>query len=188
MKEEMRKMDLQIESRNVAMTPRWRREIQQRMEDLQKVYGSFTHGRVTLTKNRHHKKLANVAEAIIVASLPGRRTIAARKVAKTFEEAIRAGFDAVAIKARKHHDKRSRTETRTSPVPPLRGVICKLYPAKGYGFILKEGGGEVYFHKNALHKLSFSELEDGLEVAFDMESGKKGSQATTVNPVPVIEA
>jgi hypothetical protein len=68
-----------------------------------KVYGSFTHGLVTLTKNRHHKKLANVAEAIIVASLPGRWTIAARKAAKTFEEAIRAGFDAVAIKARKHH-------------------------------------------------------------------------------------
>ena len=176
-------MDLQIESRNVAMTPRWKREIQLRIKDLQVVHGSFSHGRVTLTKNRHHKKLANVAEALIVLSLPGRGTITARKEAQTFEEAIRAGLDAVAVKVRKHRDKRSRTEIRTPPIPPLRGVICKLYPAKGYGFILKEGGGEVYFHKNALHELSFHKLEDGLEVAFDMEPGKKGPQATTVNPV-----
>lgn len=181
-------MDLRIESRNVAMTPRWKKEIEQRIEDLQAVSGNLSHGRVTLTKNQHHKKLASVAEVVIVVSLPGRRTITARKEAKTFEEAIRAGFEAVAIKVRKHQDKRSRTEIRTPSIPPLRGVICKLYPAKGYGFILKEGGGEVYFHKNALHELAFSELEDGLEVAFDMEPGKKGPQATTVNPLPVLEA
>ena len=69
------------------------------------------------------------------------------------------------------------------PPIPLRGVICKLFPQEGYGFILKQGGGEVYFHRNAVHGFAFDELEDGLEVAFNVEQGEKGPQATTVNPI-----
>jgi len=91
----------------------------------------------------------------------------------------------VEIELQKYREKRASTEVRLPPVP-LRGVICKLFPLEGYGFILKEGGGEVYFHKNALHGLKFEELEDGMEVAFNVEEGKKGPQATTVNPVPVL--
>lgn len=178
-------MDLQIESRNIAMTPRWKDEIEARMTDLQAGRDDLIHGRVTLTKNRHHKKSRHVAEAMLVVTLPGRHTIAARKEEKTFEEAIRAAFSAVEIELRKYRGKRASTEVRLPPVP-LRGVICKLFPLEGYGFILKEGGGEVYFHKNALHGLTFEELEDGMGVAFNVEEGKKGPQATTVNPVPVV--
>jgi cold shock CspA family protein len=111
----------------------------------------------------------------------------ARKEDKTFEEAIRTAFDAVAIELRKHREKRGRTEVRTSPMPPLRGVICKLFPKEGYGFILKEGGGEVYFHKHALQSLTFDELSDGTDVAFNMEEGEKGPQATVVHrPSPLV--
>jgi ribosomal subunit interface protein len=180
-------MDLQIESRNVAMTPRWRTEIEERMADLQRGHEDLIHGRVTLTKNRHHKKLKNVAEAVVIVTLPKRHTITSRKEDKTFEEAIRAAFDAVAIELRKYREKRAAKEIRTEPVPPHRGVICKLFRDQGYGFILREGGGEVYFHKHAVHGLKFDELDDGLEVAFNVEEGDKGLQATTVNPVPAIE-
>ncbi len=181
-------MNLQIDSRNVAMTPRWKTEIQERMATLHKVQDDLIHGRVTLVNNKHHKQQKNVAEAVVVVTLPGRRTITARKEAKTFEEAIRAGFAAIAIELRKFREKRAHTEVRTPPIPALRGVISKVYPRKGYGFILQEGGGEVYFHKNALHGLVFKELEDGLDVVFEMEPGKNGPQATTVNPVPAVAA
>lgn len=179
-------MELQIESRNVAMTPRWKAEIEERMAALQARCDDLTHGRVTLTKNRHHKKLKNVAEAVVVVSLPGRRTVTARKEAKTFEEAIRASFDAIDIELRKYREKRAHTDIRLPPVPPFRGVIAQVFAREGYGFILQEGGGKVYFHKNALHGLSFTDLEDGQEVVFQVEPGQKGLQATTVNPVPAI--
>ena len=94
-------MKLEIESRNVGMTPRWKSEIESRMADLQRRHEYLIHGRVTLTKNLHHKKLANVAEALIVVTLPGRQTITARKDDKTFEEAIRTAFNAIAIELRK---------------------------------------------------------------------------------------
>ena len=180
-------MQLEIESRNVGMTPRWKTEIEARMADLQQGHEDLIHGRVTLTKNLHHKKLSNVAEALVVLSLPGRHTVTARKENKTFEEAIRKAFKAVAIELRKFRGKRAKKEIRTAPIPPLRGVVCKLFPKSEYGFILKEGGGEVYFHKHALHGLAFDELEDGTEVVFDIEEGKKGPQATAVHPLPVIQ-
>jgi ribosomal subunit interface protein len=173
-------MELEIESRNVGMTPRWKTEIESRIADLQQRHQDLIHARVSLTKNLHHKKLANVAEALIVVTLPGRHTMTSRKEDKTFEEAIRTAFDAMAIELRKHRDKRGRTDERTSPLPPFRGVISKLFPIEGYGFILKEGGGEVYFHKHALQGLTFEELTDGTDVAFNIEEGNKGPQATTV--------
>lgn len=178
-------MDLHIESRNVAMTPRWKTEIEERMADLQRGHDDLTHARVTLIKNRHHKKDQRVAEALIVVTLPQRHTITSRKEEKTFEEAIRAAFEAVQIELDKYRDKRATTEVRVPPIP-LRGVVSKLFPREGYGFILQEGGGEVYFHKHALHGLTFDQLEDGMEVAFNAEQGEKGLQATTVNPPPVI--
>ncbi len=103
-------MNLEIESRNIEMTPRWKTEIETRMIDLHERHTNLTHGRVTLTKNLHHKKLANVAEALIVVTLPDRQTITARKEDKTFEEAIRTAFDAITIELRKHREKRDRTE------------------------------------------------------------------------------
>lgn len=181
-------MELEIESRNVAMTPRWKTEIEARMDDLQRGHEDLIHGRVTLTKNRRHKKLAKVAEALVVVTLPGRHTMTARKEDKTFEEAIRSAFHAVGIKLRKYRDKRAKTEVRLPPVPPYRGVICKLFPKERYGFILKEGGGEVYFHANALQGLTFKKLEDGTDVVFGLEEGDKGPQATVVAlPPPMVK-
>ncbi len=177
-------MELEIESRNVAMTPRWKTEIENRMDDLQRGHEDLIHARVTLTKNRHHKKLSDVAEALVVVSLPGRHTITARKEDKTFEEAIRSAFAAVDSELTKYREKRARTEVRLSPVPPHRGVICKLFPKEQYGFILREGGGEVYFHANALQGLAFDQIEDGIEVVFGLEEGKKGPQATVVSLPP----
>lgn len=179
-------MDLEIQSRNVAMTPRWKTEIEARMADLQRGHEDMLHARVSLIKNRHHKKLKNVAEATVVITLPRRQVVTARKEDKTFEEAIRTAFAAVQIELQKFRDKRTSKDLRLPPLPPARGVVCKLFPKSGYGFILQEGGGEVYFHKNALRGLVFDELEDGTEVLFNVEQGEKGPQATTVQPPPAL--
>ena len=180
-------MEVAIESRNIDMTPRWRAEIEERFADLEAGHGDLIHGRTTLTKNLRHRKDDRVAEAVVVVSLTGRHTITSRKKDKTFEEAIRGAFSAAEIELRKIRGKRATHEVRTTPLPPLRGVILKLFRNEGYGFILQDGGGEVYFHKNALHGLTFEDLEDGTEVVFNLEDGKKGPQATTVAPPPPAE-
>jgi len=180
-------MELHIESRNVEMIPEWKTEIEDRMAKLHAGHDELIHGRVTLTKDRHHHKAQNGVEALIVVSLAGRHTITARKAAITFEEAIRAAFSAMQIELQKYHEKRASKEIRGSSLP-FRGVICKLFPQKGYGFILQEGGGEVYFHQNAVHDLGFEALEDGTEVAFNVGEGERGPQATVVEPVSLMSA
>ena len=100
-------MEVRVDSRNVEMTPRWKTEVETRVAALARGYSDLLHARVTLTKNRHHKKLANVAEALIVLTFPHRHTMTARKQDKTFEEAIRAAFAAAEIEVRKYRDKRA---------------------------------------------------------------------------------
>lgn len=99
-------VDLKIESRNVGMTPRWKTEIEKRVAALETDKIHLTHARVTLTKNAHHKKGADNAEALVVVTLPRRRTVTARKESKTFEEAIRAAFAAVEHELEKIEEKR----------------------------------------------------------------------------------
>jgi cold shock CspA family protein/ribosome-associated translation inhibitor RaiA len=178
-------MDLRIDSRNVSMAPRWKTEIERRIADLQSGHEDVTHARVTLAKNRHHKKDARVAQATIVLTLPRRRTVTARKQDKTFEEAIRAAFTSVDIELERYRAKRAARKTRPAAIP-LRGVVCKLFPRSGYGFILQDGGGEVYFHRNAVRGTTFGELEDGMEVGFNVEAGEKGPQATAVQPLSAL--
>lgn len=114
-------MELEVESRNVEMTPRWKEEIEARMADLRRGHDDLTHGRVTLTKNPHHKKQANVAEALVVVSLPGRHTFTARKENKTFEEAIRKAFEAMGIELRKYREKRAKKDLPRRVGRPDRG-------------------------------------------------------------------
>lgn len=113
-------VDLKIESRNVGMTPRWKAEIERRVEALSTSAIRITHARVTLTKNAHHKKGADNAEALVVLTVTGRRTIAARKESKTFEEAIRAAFQAVDHELEKIEEKRSTKSVKaTPPIVPI---------------------------------------------------------------------
>jgi cold shock CspA family protein/ribosome-associated translation inhibitor RaiA len=179
-------MDIQVESRNVAMRPRWRAEIESRMQDLQDGHDDLTHGRVTLSKNRHHKKADTVAEAVIVVAVKGRHTVTARKRDKSFEEAIREAFAAVSVEVEKIREKRASHEVRITPPAPMRGVVARVLHNEGYGFLLTEDGEQVYFHRNAVHDLDFDQLQEGTEVSFNVEAGQKGPQATTVHPLPPI--
>lgn len=178
-------MDLKIESRNVGMTPRWKTEIEERAAALETESLRITHARVTLTKNTHHKKGSKNAEALVVVNIPKRHTITARKEAKTFEEAIRAAFAAVEIEMDRIQEKRAVKEPPPQPTLPYDGVVSKLFRQEGYGFIVQDGGEEIYFHKNAVRGFAFDKLEDGMEVTFDIEDGEKGPQATVVLPLPL---
>jgi ribosomal subunit interface protein len=171
-------MDLQIEGRHVEVTPEWATDIEARIAELKPSVGAV-HARVTLTKHDHRKD-DDSHEVVIVVQIPG-HTVTARKRNGSFEEAIRAAFEALDIELEKIQDKRASHQVRVT-APPARGVVNKLFPDEGYGFILLEDGTEVYFHRNAVHDMDFARL-DGMEVSLNVEPGEKGPQATTVNPV-----
>jgi ribosomal subunit interface protein len=175
-------MDLQIEGRHIEVTPELTGEIQSRVVDLHPGH-EVTHIRVTLTKH-DHRKAEDSYDVLLVVQIPG-HTVTARKQQNSFEEAIRDAFAAMKVKLDKVREKRASREVRTT-APPEKGIVSKLFRDEGYGFITLENGTEVYFHRNAVHDLSFEELDDGMEVSLNVEPGKNGPQATTVNRVPSV--
>ncbi|GJL50827.1 HPF/RaiA family ribosome-associated protein [Candidatus Nitrospira salsa] len=120
-------MDIKIESRNVGMTPRWKTEIENRVAALETDSIQITHARVTLTKNAHHKKGADNAEALVLLTVPKRHTVTARKEAKTFEEAIRHAFQAVETEIKKMHEKRVAKDT-SKVEPAILDVTSEEVP------------------------------------------------------------
>lgn len=51
---------------------------------------------------------------------------------------------------------------------------------KGFGFIERESGNDVFVHFRAIKGDGFKTLEEGQQVEFDVEDGQKGPQAANV--------
>lgn len=60
------------------------------------------------------------------------------------------------------------------------GTVKWFNGAKGYGFISREGGDDVFVHHTAIQAEGYRTLEEGQAVEFAIERGPKGLQATHV--------
>jgi CspA family cold shock protein len=61
------------------------------------------------------------------------------------------------------------------------GKVKWFNDAKGYGFIARDDGPDVFVHHSAIVAEGFRSLTEGQEVAFDIVEGPKGLQAANVN-------
>ena len=60
------------------------------------------------------------------------------------------------------------------------GTVKWFNAAKGYGFIGREGGEDVFVHFSAIRADGYRRLEKGQQVEFSIEEGPKGLQAANV--------
>ena len=63
------------------------------------------------------------------------------------------------------------------------GTVKWFNAGKGFGFITREGGPDVFVHYSALQGDGFKSLEEGQKVEFNVEQGPKGPQASNVTVV-----
>ncbi|MCL4514006.1 MAG: cold shock domain-containing protein [Firmicutes bacterium] len=62
----------------------------------------------------------------------------------------------------------------------MRGKVKWFNAEKGYGFIEREGGNDVFVHYTAIEMDGFKTLEEGQEVEFEIVEGERGPQAANV--------
>ncbi|MDO8754673.1 MAG: cold-shock protein [Anaerolineales bacterium] len=60
------------------------------------------------------------------------------------------------------------------------GTVKWFNGSKGYGFLAREGGADVFVHFSAIQGDGFKNLEEGQKVEFTVEAGPKGPQASNV--------
>jgi cold shock protein len=63
------------------------------------------------------------------------------------------------------------------------GKVKWFNASKGYGFIEREGGSDVFVHYTAIQSEGYRTLQEGQEVEFSIEQGPKGLQAAQVTIV-----
>jgi cold shock protein len=63
------------------------------------------------------------------------------------------------------------------------GTVKWFNDAKGFGFISRESGPDVFVHFRAIVGNGFKSLQEGQQVTFKVVQGQKGLQADEVQPV-----
>ncbi len=64
-----------------------------------------------------------------------------------------------------------------------RGKVKWFNAEKGFGFIERESGKDVFVHFSAITMDGYKTLEEGMEVEFEVIEGAKGPQAANVSRV-----
>jgi cold shock protein len=71
-------------------------------------------------------------------------------------------------------------QERQNPVAQYKGKVKWFNNAKGYGFIGRDDGPDVFVHYSAIQLDGYKTLKEGDDVEFDIVQGQKGPQADAV--------
>ena len=74
-------------------------------------------------------------------------------------------------------------ESAAATGPAIDGVVKWFNAEKGFGFISREDGPDVFVHFSAIQGTGYRTLEEGQAVEFDVGPGRKGDEAQNVNVV-----
>jgi CspA family cold shock protein len=78
--------------------------------------------------------------------------------------------------ARKYRTKEKRKALAT-------GTVKFFNSEKGFGFISREQGDDVFVHYSNIQGSGYRSLEEGQRVEFDVAPGRKGEEAQNVRPI-----
>lgn len=115
--------------------------------------------------------------SILTGRTPRRRGIREEPVVAL----IRRTFDSAQRELERVVDKQ-RGAVKT-PSQPGSAVVEKIFRDQDYGFLRTEDGEQVYFNKNSLLHSHWENLRVGTIVRYSPETGEKGLQASTVEPI-----
>ena len=155
---------------------------ERRLETLAEGHTDLIDVRIAGKSTGHHRLGAR--EIRIACQARGREIVAVRTRAE-ISLALHDALDAFEAEVRKLRHRRRDRRVDQVATPPVLGIVDRVFRDEDYGFILTDGGEQVYFHRNAVHGgLDFDALGEGQRVGLNFEGGEKGPQATTVVAPP----
>lgn len=174
-------LQLEIQRGTVPLTGEAEAYIRERADHLDTFYPRILTCRVTLEAPVTHHRQGGPYRVRIDLDVPGKVIAVNHRQAEDLHVAIRKAFEA----AQRQLEDFARVQRGQVKVPVTgrqSGVVGRIFPAEGYGFIQSENGHEVYFHQNAVLNGAFGALKPGDRVDYVEELGVEGPQASTVAP------
>jgi cold shock CspA family protein len=176
-----------IDFHGMEASAEFRDKITHHLSRLEERFGRITACHVTVRAPSSHRHTGGPYEIKIHLSLPDEREVDVDRTPhqdERFQDFDFALNDAFNRAGRQLQDqvRRMRGKVKHHAEAPA-GVIRKLMPEDGYGFLESADGREIYFHRNSVAEPGFDGLKVGERVAFTEEEGEKGPQASRVTPL-----
>lgn len=92
---------------------------------------------------------------------------------------IKDAFDAAERQLKELHE-RQRGDVKQDAESESVGIVSRVLPDEGYGFITDPSEQDIYFHRNAVLNHEFERITEGTAVWYQAELGEDGLQATAV--------
>jgi ribosomal subunit interface protein len=175
------KLSLQITARNFELTDAIKAEITEKVEKLENFCDQIMKCRVVVDSPHRHSRDGKLYNVNIDLKVPGSEVVIKRAPNEDLYVAIRDSFSAAKRKLEEFMAQQRREVKYHEEAP--QGKIISLFLDKGYGFLSKPDGTEVYFHENSVLNKEFQKLKVGMRARFAEELGAKGPQASSVTVV-----
>jgi cold shock CspA family protein len=179
---------LELNYHDLPRSP-WSEElIRDRVARLERYRDDIVSCTVIVSRPHKHQHKGSPYRVGIEVRLPrNRRLMVSEEPAVVEQESnlrtvITDAFSAMERRLESAGDERRRDALTPSTEEP-RGLVVRLFPDEGYGFLRSLDGEEHYFHRNSVLHDDFERLAVGTEVRFAPEAGEAGPQASSVQIV-----
>jgi ribosomal subunit interface protein len=173
------KTPLQITLRDIEHSEALENHIREKADKLETFFEPIMSCRVVVEMPHQHKHNGKGFNVRIDIGVPGSEIVVNRDRNEDVYVALRDAFDA-AKRQLEDYAHRIRRETKNH-AQEFTGLVARLVPAEGYGFIRRADGGELYFSFDNLVNATFDQLREGDEVKYIEEMAAEGPQAKRVS-------
>ena len=173
-------MELQVEGRHVEIRKSWQTKIDVEKDRLTRHHAGLVHNlRVAIEATSNHKE--GGYEVRLIAAIPDGTVVVKRK-GESVKPLLVKAFDNLdlQLKEMQRKKKQSLKSPEADGATQSSGTIKTVSPVESFGFIVIDGGREIYFHENSLKNLEIDKINVGDEVIFGESVGDKGPCASWV--------
>ncbi|MGG6239644.1 HPF/RaiA family ribosome-associated protein [Nodosilinea sp. AN01ver1] len=176
---------LDITYRDVDKTPALEALIRSKVDKLEDVCDHIMGCHIAVERAHTHPSHGSPYRVRLDLTVPPGHEIAVAKNPgegvqyDSLETVIRDVFDA-ARRQLKELTEKQQNHTKSHPEQVVGGIVSKLFPSQGYGFLKSLDGQEIYFHSNSVLHDAFDRLTVGAGVQYFLSEGIDGPQASTV--------